>query len=420
MLRPIFALSSAFGLVATAFAFVDSPGVSSPDGRSFSVNVHEFAIYCPPSWPVSIGFDCNQGIYAVLRGDTDTARYPNRDYGTILCFGVPGTVCPAGIRTVSGFPPNIPNPTSAVVAIELWNSAQEFWGFGGDDVTGPMTIALAPCPPGQVRNPVTGQCEGRHTIKLENPGIPATTGALAEVEPGKPVALVAQVYDENNVRVPGISVTLQSEVTAYSGGHQHDDTIRHTQHAGAVPASVASGNSFTFTAPALAGDHTITAQCADNSCGTASGSVWVGIRGLVSIPSSGFWNLIPNADAGHPANKHLTGEAFGKLTELARLYTQVYFPLNTPVLQLNDASLERGGLFDLGPNYGYTYWNPQHHEHRRGSVIDIQANGTATAIPEKNFKDFQKLLDKLKMSVNPEKLNKPGGHFHVRLNGVAE
>jgi hypothetical protein len=415
MLRLIFALSSAFGLVATAFAFVDSPGVSSPDGRSFTVNVHEFTIQCPPNWPTSLGFDCSQGIYAVLRGSTDTTYYPE-DFGTILCFGVPGTVCPAGERNVIDLPSGRPNPKSAFVAIELWNSAQEFWGFGSGDVIGPMAIALVPCPSGQALNPVTGQCEGRYTIKLENPGIPATTGTLAEVEPGKSVALVAQVYDENNVRVPGISVTLQSEVTAYSGGHQHDDTIRHTQHAGAVPASVASGNSFTFTAPALAGDHTITAQCSDNSCGTASGSVWAGIRGLVSIPTSGFWNLYGDTSI-HPAGHYLTSAALGKLIELAQLYKQVYFPLNTPVLQLNDASLERGGLFDLGPAANSVFWRPPHAEHRQGMEIDIQANGAASAIPQANFQDFRDLLRKLQMTRIEHDLNVSNGHFHVRLTG---
>jgi len=282
-----------------------------------------------------------------------------------------------------------------------------------------MTIALVPCPPGQVRNPVTDQCEGSYTIKLENPATPATAGALAEVEPGKSVALVAQVYNEMNEKVPGISVTLQSRVTAYSGGHQHDDTIRHTQHAGAAPATVASGNSFSFTAPALAGDHTITAQCADNSCGTDTGKVWVGIRGLVNIPSSGFWNLY--GDTGiHPAGHYLTGDALGKLMDLALLYKQVYFPLNTPVLQLNDASLERGGLFDIDFEGRPTFWAPPHAEHQRGVVIDIQANGSATAIPDRNFPDFQDLLTSLGMTWWPEYLNQSGGHYHVRLLGIAQ
>lgn len=382
--------SAAFGLVSPAFAFVDSPGVASPDGQSFSVNVHEFAIYCPPSWPISIGFDCSLGIYAVLRASTNSAS--PEDDGTILCLGVPGTVCPAGVRTVTGLPPNNPNPSSATVWIELWNSSQEFWGFGGDDVTGPMTITLAPCPPGQVRNPVTGRCEGSYTIKLENPATPVTTGTLAEVEPGKSVALVAQVYDENNVRVPGISVTLQSKVAAYSGGHQHDDTIRHTQHAGAVPATVASGTSFTFTAPAPAGDHTITAKCVDGSCGEDTGKVWVGHKGLQSLTTFSVYRLIGDTST-HPDNHYLTLTAASRVAVLAAFY-QAKYPTQA-VLHLNDASLERGGIFDLYPESSPN-WKGPHFQHCRGTVIDIRANGAGGAldITSKNdpmIKEIKKL-----------------------------
>lgn len=82
-------------------------------------------------------------------------------------------------------------------------------------------------------------------------------------------------------------------------------------------------------------------------------------------------------DTAHPANHYLNGDALGKLMNLARLYKQVYFPFD-PVLRLNDASLERGGLFDLG-----ALWAPPHHEHRRGVVIDVRAIGSARAIPQK-------------------------------------
>jgi hypothetical protein len=257
------------------------------------------------------------------------------------------------------------------------------------------------------------------TLNLTGPG--GTDVALADVEPSD----VASSKQVEGLRAEALcdgvptpkDITLTLTAVDNSGGHQHipgRPTGNLSVTGGTTPLT------FAYTAPAVSGDYTVTARCTDGTCNEATGFVWVGIHGLVNIPSSGFWNLIPNTDTGHPANKYLTGEAFGKLAELARLYTQVYFPLNTPVLQLNDASLERGGLFDLGPNYGYTYWNPQHHEHRRGSVIDIQANGGPLAIPKKNFEEFRELLRKQKMKWLDEKLNASGGHFHVRLNGVKE
>jgi len=95
-------------------------------------------------------------------------------------------------------------------------------------------------------------------------------------------------------------------------------------------------------------------------------------------------------------------------------------------LQLNDASLERGGVFDIywaNPDTGESrtdWWTPPHAEHRRGVVIDIQANGLGTAIPQRNFKEFERLLEKQGMTWNPEKLNQSGGHYHVRLLGVTQ
>jgi hypothetical protein len=102
-----------------------------------------------------------------------------------------------------------------------------------------------------------------------------------------------------------------------------------------------------------------------------------------------------------------------KLIALANYY-HADFP-NDPPLQLNDASLERGGLFDLPPLY--PAWNPPHKGHRKGVVIDIQANGTSAAMPQRNFKAFEKLATELNMTLWPENLNKSNGHYHVRLLG---
>jgi hypothetical protein len=274
-----------------------------------------------------------------------------------------------------------------------------------------------------------------YRIQLSNISGSSNPDFLAEVEPGEGInTLSATVYDSNNQPQSGISVTLRADVVPLSGGHSHPDDNRPKGNLGGSPPiehileRKATGPDgavhFTFQAPKVAGDHTITANCDDVNCGSDTGKVWVGIRGLVSIPSSGFWNLY--GDTGiHPAGHYLTGDAFGKLMDLAQLYTQVYFPLNTPVLQLNDASLERGGVFDIdwvsqdaqgNVTRRTEWWTPPHKEHQRGVVIDIQANGSATAIPDGNFPDFESLMRRrLGMSWLYH-----DGHYHVRLLGVAQ
>ena len=61
------------------------------------------------------------------------------------------------------------------------------------------------------------------------------------------------------------------------------------------------------------------------------------------------------------------------------------------------------------------WWTPPHAEHRRGTVIDMRANGASDAIPAKNYKRFEDLVNRLGMNDLHEK-----DHFHVRLLGIAE
>ena len=77
----------------------------------------------------------------------------------------------------------------------------------------------------------------------------------------------------------------------------------------------------------------------------------------------------------HPNNHFLTPVALSRITFLAALYN-AEFPSNS-ILHLNDASLIHGGLFDVGS----TRWAPPHHEHCRGTEIDIRANDAQGAIP---------------------------------------
>ena len=297
-------------------------------------------------------------------------------------------------------------------------------------------------------NPIRDKCRNmanRYTIKLSNDGTPPSSGNLAEVEtspslaPGKDTAtLRATVYDNNNQPQPGITVTLRADVVPQSGGHSHHDENRPkgnlggttpTEHVLERQITGPDGAvQFTFKAPKVAGDHTITANCDDVNCGSDSGKVWVGIKDLFALESNGpAYTLIePNTDVYHPVNHYLTTNAYFALVDIATVWHTLYKPFG-PLLYLNDASLERGGAFDIDRLWGANS-RPRHSEHRRGTVIDVRANNAPGAINEADFLDFNDLIMKKRPASAAIHCDKAANgqciistrHFHVRLLGRSE
>lgn len=264
-------------------------------------------------------------------------------------------------------------------------------------------------------------CAGTYTIRLTSNTSTESPDVLATIEPDKSTNLIAKVYDQNNQLVPNVGVKLALEAKQNSGGHHHpDDTVAARTgtmqgHQELTGNTESHGLPFSYKAPSVSGDYKIVASCTDGKHCTPEGpdTVWVGIKGLEPIipasdPSSGPLYLLIGETSAHSDNHYLTPLATGRLHQLALLYRQG-FPIDPP-LYLNDASLERGGLFDLDAD-----WDVPHKEHRRGSVIDIRANGTATAVPQENFKEFQQIVNHLNMTSIFE-----GNHFHVRLLGMAQ
>ena len=152
--------------------------------------------------------------------------------------------------------------------------------------------------------------------------------------------------------------------------------------------------------------------------------VWVGHKGLQPLGNNAVYQLIPNAakDPGHPDNHYLTLTAASRLSVFATLYHAEYPDLS--VLQLNDASLERGGIFDIGHN-----WKAPHHEHCRGTAIDIRANGGngALDITSKNdpmIASFKRIATEVGADAYFDiPIDSTGAprwdlrHFHTRLMG---
>ena len=160
---------------------------------------------------------------------------------------------------------------------------------------------------------------------------------------------------------------------------------------------------FTFNAPAPAGTHSFTATCTGCSS-SATATLDVKVTGLELIPNSSVYTLTYADGTGigatdnHKENHYLTPTAASVLFGIAASYQmsaefwqviqkrrggKIDVP---PLLHLNDASVEWGGLFDITGE-----WHPSHHEHRRGTVIDVVANANPGAVLPSHFTEFQKI-----------------------------
>ena len=277
--------------------------------------------------------------------------------------------------------------------------------------------------------PLWGHADDQYTIKLVPLiGSLESSSIITSVEPDKTAILTAYVYDQNGQVISGAVVKLEVDVVPNSGGHQHDDDRRHTEHMGKLAsgagtsaqngkvltgATDAGGFAFSFTAPLPAGDHKIKASRTDRTC-TQQGpdTVWIGIKNLLPLPANNIYVLIGDNNA-HPDNHYMTYQAHIKLMQLADLYRR-RFP-GDPLLHVNDASLERGGLFDLAHNWLY---KPRGHKsHRRGESVDIRANPKKypdSAIPERNFGEFKRITKRVGGSAEIHSEGDPlNQHFHV-------
>jgi hypothetical protein len=169
--------------------------------------------------------------------------------------------------------------------------------------------------------------------------------------------------------------------------------------------------SITFNAREASGEHTITATCDKCSNGPQEAKVKVMVEGLEPIPAFPYYALeesdpdhpgqtkVVGATAEHSGNHYLLPAAAQVLMQIAVTYhfdpkSKVRDPQTngmvlSPLLHVNDASLKWGGKFDIKGE-----WAGSHKEHRRGTSVDLRANGKDGAIPPKLFEAFEKRLKK--------------------------
>ena len=149
------------------------------------------------------------------------------------------------------------------------------------------------------------------------------------------------------------------------------------------------------------------------------------MAGLEKIPEIPFLYTIklPNRDTNHPATYYLTKASADRLKMIALYYYAFTFVKKkqgvVPDFVLNDASLEWGGVLDCfltcnSAQYPSTPWHKHHVEHRRGSVVDIRANGDPGSIVYADV--FKKYARKYRVNIGNLHGSGSGLHYHIRLN----
>jgi hypothetical protein len=341
-----------------------------------------------------------------------------------------GSVCPA--HTTSTFPPCVcadpylpdASGTSCV-----------------DNCPANMSGSPCACDTGYVLNSDGLGCvQEKFTLKvLQDP--------RPEVEPGSSREVVVRVENAKQAPQSGVRVKLEVDVDETSGGHAHGGADRDK---GSLSGSAScdppvkncateitdfDGNAnFTFKAPVVSGEHTVTAACISPACdNTDSGKIYVKVPELHEIPADPALYVLIGGEANkkHHDNHYLTSSALDQLFVLVINY-HVRYP-NEPVLHLNDASLVWGGQFDIDGD-----WDTPHVGHQRGVAIDIRANEADGNIPASLFDSFRDLVSTTKTILSgrvisavakmhcsagrdPAKDNCNGDnnrHFHVNLLGV--
>ncbi len=229
--------------------------------------------------------------------------------------------------------------------------------------------------------------------------------------------LVAKVVEGTTPKA-GVAVQFTTDLTANSGGHDHDAD----RPKGAVtPASgVTDANGevrFRFNATEVSGIHGVTATCNTCSNKTAAEKVTVKVPNLVEMLS----------DTKTPANYSLVGQITGKHTSnhwfLPKAKETLVTIVDTMVrtgwgaVGINDGSLVWGGLFDISGN-----WKPSHSGHRTGNEVDLSFNNPRLISNVQKRTTYTELCKKDNAAFSVQTLwHQDDGyppHFHLYLDGV--
>lgn len=197
-----------------------------------------------------------------------------------------------------------------------------------------------------------------------NPNAVEPTGAGSNND-----SAITVTATENSQPKSGVSVSLSREAVEHSGGHNHNGS-RPVGTFTSDSGSTGSEGTFqtTYTASKFGGQETITATAAGQ---TVSLTLNVRVSGLVQLTAGTGYELTGNTPT-HPNNHYGTSTTNTALQGIARDF-EVLYP-EEPDLGYNDMSLEKGGLFDIGPTPSHPEWKlwyPPHDKHRKGKNCDL-------------------------------------------------
>jgi hypothetical protein len=228
---------------------------------------------------------------------------------------------------------------------------------------------------------VNCQCQLSETYTL------TLTPDKATIEPNQSATFTATVTKSPDDGAPAnVTVSLEVKVDATSGGHSHGGSSR--PQGSISPTAGTNSFSINFTATPVSGIHTITATCDLCENKTVDAKVNVMVKeamndGFVEITANTETYAVKDSKGNvvgatqHSHNHYLTPAAITNLKLLADAYNTTINP--GQLLYLNDASLEWGGLFDVGG----THWQTPHKGHRRGMEVDVRAAAAANGEPVK-------------------------------------
>ena len=248
---------------------------------------------------------------------------------------------------------------------------------------------------------------------------PAGTGGTSTIE-------VTAKVTQGGTPQGGVAVNFSVDVIPNSGGHEHHDVNRpRGSLSGTQGMTDANGEvRLTFTAPEVAGIHTVKATCATCTNSPASREIQVKVPDLVPIspdpPRNGdgsYVYALTSVDKIHEGNARyhrgqywLTPNALSNLQELVLSFARQGWG----TVALNDASMYWGGRYDIKGD-----WSGSHNGHRVGKEIDISFVRSRNPISPSKQNDFYDKFCKDKaaeaaFSILHHFVKQP--HFHVYLD----
>lgn len=210
--------------------------------------------------------------------------------------------------------------------------------------------------------------------------------------------------------VPNCNVTVGSGVVLNSNGHFHDSP---TRPIGTITPT--SGNTGTTGLPITirttqVGQQEVVISCIPTRCDASPYNVGHGDLFMLA-PGDGY-QLVGGNTTMHGDDRF---NHFGTSTMISGILNTVFGHLAAHPTQgrvaLNDMALPIGGIFDLNRN-----WVGPHHNHSRGTAVDVRGNSLAFAIPLALQNEFvQRCRDNgatLAMTEFPA--NDPNRHIHCQ------